>query len=66
METTRSDGKQLSVIRDTDSSCADESEEETKIGGVETEETGIDVNFKVAASSHVALPVAFVFLYFPA
>ena len=66
LETTWGVGEKISVIRDTYSSGADGTKLEAKIGAVEAEEAGININFKVSTCSHMSLPISLVLPYLPA
>ena len=62
LEATDRVGEQVGVIRDTDSSGADGANVEAKVGAVETEQTGVNVNLKMSAGPDMALPIPLVFL----
>ena len=57
LETTWGVGEEIRVIRDTDGSGADGTELEAKIGAVEAEEAGVDINFEVSTCSHMSLSI---------
>ena len=62
LEATDRVGEQVGVIRDTDSSGADGANVEAKVGAVETEQTGVNVNLKMSAGPDMTLPIPLVFL----
>ena len=62
LETTGGVGKEVRVIRDTDSSGTDGANVEAKVGAVETEQTGVNVNLKMSAGPDMTLPIPLVFL----
>ena len=66
LESTGTVREKVGVICHTNSSGAQRSQVEAKLGAVQGQETGFNVNFKVSAGSNMALSVAFVLLHFPA
>ena len=66
LETTGTIGEQVCVIRDAHGGGADVAKVEAKAGAVETEESWVYINFEMATSPHVTLPVSFKLLDPPA
>ena len=63
LKTTWRVGEQISVIRDTDSSGADGTYGEPKLGAVQADQARIYVDFKMSTSSDMSLSVSLLFLY---
>ena len=62
LEATDRVGEKIGVIRDTDSSGADGANIEAKVGAVQAEKAGVDVNLEMATGPHMTLPIPLVFL----
>ena len=62
LEATERVAEQIGVIRDTNSSSADGANIEAKVGAVQDEKAGVDVDLEMPTGPHKTLPIPFVYL----